>query len=154
MVFVVNKSQQVRTAGLRPDPAYSRVEALELHIPSGAGNEDFCFTPTLGNSLILYGINMWIRCPTHPGVFGGNCYLMFGAGTPNTAAEMILNWRIIVPVHCGAKPGFRLVLCEHVEYYIRMKRKFIKDEIRFGAVFENLGQPAWEATILFEISEG
>jgi len=154
MVEVVNRSQQVRSALMQPDQAYSRQIALELHVPGGAGSDDFCYTPVLGNTLVLYGIDMWIRCGTHPGAFGGHFYLMTGAGKPTTSAEMILNWTLIVPLMCGAKPGFRFVLCAQEQYYIKMKKKFITDEIRFGVVFENLAQLAWEATVLFEISEG
>lgn len=151
---VVNKSQQVVTAGLKPDPAYSRQIALELHVPGAIGGEDYCFTPTLGNSLVLYGIDLWFRCGTRPGEFGGYIYLMFGSGEPQTAGEIATRWTSIIPLHCGIKPGFRILLCEQDAFHISMKKKFVADELRFGVTMENLTLLAWEATVLFEISEG
>lgn len=154
MVEVVNRNQQVKDGALRPDPAYSRLEALELHIPAGLGNQDYCYTPVLGNSLVLYGINIWIRCPTHPGTFGGYVYIASGASIPASAGVITKDWTMIVPLRCGERPGFKFILCEHKNYYLKMRKKYRYDEIRFGVVIENLKNIYWEATVLFEISEG
>ncbi len=154
MSKAVNVSQQVRTAALRPDPAYSRQIALELHVPAGLGAEDFCFTPPLGNSLILYGIDLWMRCPDPPAFMGGFIYLMSGTGKPSTAGKMIMGWDHIVPLSCGVKPGIGLYYCSHTELHFTMKKRYMFDAIRFGAAAENGFNQDWDATLLFEISEG
>lgn len=139
---------------MNPAPAYSRLVGLELHVPAGVGETAFCVTPQLGNSLILYGIDFWIRCPDPPAKVGGFLYLMSGSGKPNTASEVIVGWNFIVPLSCGQKPGLVLYYCESKELHFSMKKRYMYNEIRFGAAVANGYNQVWDATVLFEISEG
>ncbi len=143
--------------GLRgdsPPPQQRRVIALELHLAAGPGNNDFCYTPPLGNRLWLYSIDVWAYCSVHGIAIGGFFYLMFGTSIPATQSDIADRWTRIIPLHCGAKPGFRWFHCDAFERRFTMAKLFTEDELRFGVVIENGYNQAWEATVAFEISEG
>lgn len=154
MVYLANKVQPVRVGVLFPRGVYSRIVALELHAPGGVGNSDFCFTPPLGNSLWLLGIDVWVYCGTAGQFIGGFFYLSYGASVPNTEAEIATTWDQIIPLHCGLKKGFRWFECEAFHRHFNMNRHFASDGLRFAVGVENGFPQAWEATVAFEISEG
>lgn len=144
----------VGPSALKPAQRESRVIALELHAPAGIGNEDFCFTPKLGNRLWLYTIDIWIFC-TNPGPgIGGFFYFTYGTGEPKSGEDVAVRWTPIIPLRCGIKPGFMWSDCASFHRHFSMARLFTNDELRFGVVVENGGAQAWAATVAFEISEG
>lgn len=143
--------------GLRgdsPPPQQRRVIALELHLPAGVGLSDFCYTPPLGNRLWLFSIDLWTHCVGAPAKIGGFFYFMFGTGVPTSATEVSTRWNFIIPLHCGAKPGFRWFECDAFTRHFSMAKLFTADEMRFGVTIENGYNQVWEATVAFEISEG
>lgn len=131
-----------------------RAIALELHAPAGVGEDDFCYTPQLGNRLWLYGVDVWAYCSSPGVLYGGFFYLMFGHSEPQNANEIATRWTPIIPVHCGTKLAFRWFTCGEMHRHFTMARLFTTDELRFGVVIENFGQQLWETTIAFQIAEG
>lgn len=140
--------------GAYPLPPQSRVVALELHVPAGVGNNDFCYTPALGNRLWLLNIDIWVYCATAGAFIGGFFYLMFGTAEPQNASDISTRWNRIIELYCGAKPGFRWFHCDPFDRHFSMAKLFVADGLRFGVTLENGFNQAWEATIAFEISEG
>ncbi len=135
-------------------PVQSRVIALELHLPAGIGNNDFCYTPPLGNRLILYSVDVWAYCAVHGLAIGGFFYLMFGTGIPATALEITTSWNPIIPLSCGIEAGFNWFHCDAFHRHFSMAKLFTADELRFAVTIVNAYNQAWQATVAFEISEG
>jgi len=135
-------------------PVQSRAIALELHLAAGVGNDDFCYTPTLGNRLWLHKIDIWCYCANAGVLIGGFFYIMFGTSIPVAAGEVATRWNRIVPLSCGQKPGFRWFELEAFHRSFTMARLFSEHELRFGVTIENGFNQQWEATVAFEISEG
>ncbi len=154
MAKLVSKNQRIRTGVTYPKSVYSRVVALELHLAAGMGNDDYCYTPQLGNSLILYSIDVWAYCAVHGIAIGGFFYLNFGTGIPPSGDYLATQWNNIIPLSCGLKPGFRWFHCDAFHRRFTMAKFFETNELRFGVAIENGYNQAWEATVAFEISEG
>lgn len=131
-----------------------RVLALELRLTAAAMAVDYCFTPTLGNRLVLHSIDVWAFCADLDVTFGGFFYLMFGAGIPVAAGDIAVRWSPIVPLACGVKPGFGWFDVRAFHRRFTMAKLFTTDELRFGVTIENGYLQAWAATVAFEISEG
>lgn len=154
MSKIVNISQPVRSAVLTPVPVYSRVIALELHLPAGIGNADYCYTPKLGNRTWLLAIDLWAYCGWVGVHIGGFFYFTYGSGEPATRLDVSVGWAPIVPLYCGSKPGFKWMHCDEFHRRFTMARLFTNDELRFGVAMENGFNQAWEATVAFQIAEG
>lgn len=154
MVYVAAGNQKLRAGATAPASAYSRVIVLELHCPAGIGNDDFCYTPQLGNTLVLYSIDIWVYASSVDVPIGGFFYFMFGNAEPVDVNDIINNWSHIIPVHCGGKPGFRWFDVRAFHRRFTMAKLFTTNELRFGAVVDQFGPQAWEMTVAFEISEG
>lgn len=153
MARIANINQPVRSAVLTPVSVYSRVIALELRPPAGMGNTDYCFTPQLGNRLVLHSIDIWVYCGEHPSVVGGFFWLMYGSGLQPPGTFPYETWTHIIPLHCGAKAGFRWFACDEFHRHFQMRKLFTNNELRFGVAINNGFPKAWECTVAFEISE-
>lgn len=138
----------------RSAPVQSRVIALELHVPAGVGNSDYCYTPQLGNRLWLYSVDVWGYCAQPGAIRGGFFYFTYGTYEPSREEDVAVDWTTIIPLRCGQKPGFRWFSCQEIVRRFTMAKLFTNDGLRFGVVIENFGAQDWECTVAFEISEG
>ena len=145
---------QARLQRLEPPALERRVIALELHVPAGVGNSDYCYTPQLGNRLWLYSLDVWAYCADPPALLGGFFYITFGTYEPSRREDISVRWTRIIPLHCSPKPGFRWFECGDFHRRFTMARLFTNDGLRFGVSIENVVAQAWECTVAFEISEG
>lgn len=153
MARIANTGQPARRAVQEIIPVHSRVIALELHIPVGIGNGDFCYTPQLGNHLWLFSVDAWMLCADKPAMFGGFFYFSYGTHKPVTGGEISLLWTPIVPLNCGIKPGFMWFACGDFHRRFTMSKLFTNDGLRFGVMIENGFNQDWMCTVAFEISE-
>lgn len=154
MAHTANLNQPVRAKVLTPIPDYSRVIALELHLAGGVGNDDYCYTPQLGNRLWLRGIDIWCYCAVAGALIGGFFYLTYGTHSPTSFSNVAVGWNRIIDLHCGQKPGFRWFEREAFHRSFTMNKLFEADGLRFGVALESFADEQWEATVAFQISEG
>lgn len=147
----------VTQAGLQriePAPVYSRLIGVELQVPGGVGNDDYCVTPKLGNRLVLRGVHFHADCVVAGAFAGGFLGLMSGTGEPVSGAQMAADWDTIIDMYCGVKRWMRVVYCERLDLFWGMRRRYEFDEIRFGAWMGNFTAHDFTVTVVFEISEG
>jgi len=135
-------------------PSASRVIALELRLEDAPLVQAWCYTPTLGNHLVLRSIDVWAYCGILDVPFGGFFYIMFGSGIPIAAGEIATRWNPIVPLSCGVKPGFGWFDVRAFHRRFTMAKLFEHDELRFAVQISNGFPQAFAATVAFEISEG
>lgn len=102
MVQVVNRSQQVVTAGLNPRSAYSRVVSCVAFVPTGPGAV-YSHTPKTGNNIWLYKIRVW-GAPHTPNMANQTLFRVMSGIEPVSNAAEILRWENIMPL---VSPGFR-----------------------------------------------
>ena len=135
-------------------PLGRRAIALELRLTNDPLVMAWCYTPTLGNRLVVYSIDVWAYCGDLDVPFGGFFFIMSGAGIPVAPGEIAVNWSPIVPLSCGVKPGFGWFDVRAFHRRFTMAKLFTTDELRFGVTISNGYPQAFAATVAFEISEG
>ena len=151
---VVNRSQQVVTAGLSPKAEYSRVVSVAVDL-----DDDDLFrwavTPKLGNKIWLLKVDVWV----FPYVINEGMRVLFeirqGDGEPTT--ENIFNsWENILPLYNEDMKMVEWKIYDgqsHRQW--TMKRRFIGKSIRFGVkASRSINAGHSKIWVSFEISEG
>lgn len=97
MVQVVNKSQQVATAGLNPKAEYSRVVSINVEVPDN--NEwQFGVTPVLAQRFWLLEVQIWAFPKAVVAAQATVFEILTGTSEPKSA-EALLNWDNILPIY-------------------------------------------------------
>jgi len=154
MVQVVNRSQQVVTAGLRPAPAYSRVVSLRIQTILD-GTARFAFSEVIGNRFLLLDVWVkvfWVAITADP-------YLAFrvntGLGKVNTPAALY-DWDDILPVNVGGAPSWWHADARQYDFHWSMDKRFEREQRRLGLWVSSIGSglAVADAYASFRISEG
>ncbi len=150
---IVTRSQQVRTAALQPEPAYSRVVILQTDIPAPIGGNNWAITPMLGNRLMLLRIDVWIQTVGQGAFLEGLLAITSGIGADVDGEVVRERWDNVLDVTRLDVRGIRFFCCEkHLQF--EMKKLYIGESQRFGIYSENLGIKAYNVLAAFQIAEG
>lgn len=153
-VIVVNKSQQVVKAGLRPRPAYSRVVSM-VAIAKFQGNPAIGLSVAIGNAFIV--LDVWVRVrwdviDTTPELF---FRLTTGIGVNPSIAD-VEHWEAIVPcIYEGANVSW-IADQQLFDFHWSMDRRFAAEGRRL-ALWTNLvegGACVADVYASYRISEG
>lgn len=154
MAFVVTRSQQVVTAGIKPRAVYSRVINLTVQVPAGLAQEDFAFTPAIGNRVWLLGVDLFVMTLEVDVVVSGFVYIRSGVGKPQSASEVATKWNPVIQNYGGPKPGFYFSAIQD-HYHWNMNKFYEAGAVRFGVMATSLVDiVSWRAWVSFQISEG
>lgn len=154
MVEVVNKNQQVYTAGLAPKASYSRSIALQLRCRAVAAGQDFAITKPLGNRVWLLGAKVYFMPTVVAALIETEFRLSYGTTAANTFRAVRDDWTPLI--------GEDRLVGQRTNYYgvggcleFSMNRLFTNQLLRFGCAMQIIGpaQDFW-ALVVFEISEG
>lgn len=154
MAEVINRSQQVVSAGFSPRVNYSRVVNLYLYIDGGLGNDDVEVTPALGNNIWL--LELQLTCMPNSVVNKGQAfiYLTAGSGKNPTGEDVAEAWEPIIPNYGAARQGFQFYGLQQ-KFTWEMRKRFYGEARRFGCVVENLSaEVAMRFWVSFRFSEG
>lgn len=154
MAFIVNRNQQIQQKGLAPKPHYSRVVALTTHVADEIGANQIVYTPVIGKSVWLLGVDVWLMNRSLAAVLDVYFYLMTGSGVPLRSGDMQAYWETIIPKYMQDLNRLEYIgPREHFSW--QMDKYYVASERRFGMVLWNLSDTTecW-ATVTFRISEG
>ena len=154
MVQVVNKSQQVVTAGLSPRAEYSRIVGAYAAAP-GIELEGYGHTGSLGNTVRLLTIKVWFTQKLAGDADWIDFWIKYGSER-KVNVKNIPDWdNVIDIIGFGGVPGrFRKYETSRM-YTWSINRLFKGKSIRFGIWFEAAGaKDIIEMYATFEISEG
>ena len=154
MVQVVNRSQQVATAGLNPKAAYSRNVIMQMRCRQVGPVNDFAFTAPLGNRFWLLGIKVYFMPEDLVTLIKSTFRFTTGTGIPTSHVTVRDDWEPILQ-------EARLV-AQYPEYWgpagsmeFCMNRLYSGANRRLGCVMQWVATSVdfW-AIVSFEISEG
>jgi len=153
MAQVINRSQQVVTAGLRPKAVYSRVVSCVAFVPTGPGAV-YSHTPKLGNNVWLYKVRVW-GAPKTANMANQTLFRVLSGTEPVANAAEILEWENILPL---VSPGFANEVWTSYDgsgvFEWTMNRFFTGQGRMFGFWAERGPNGIDELYASFEISEG
>jgi len=153
MAEVINRSQQVVTAGLSPKVSYSRVVSVNLEVPDD-GAWHWAVTPTLGQRFWLLEVQIWAFPKP---IAAKSTAFEFKAGTVRPQPGMdIADWQNILPIYVngGALPAWSLN--DGIDYMSwTMDKLFANEARRLGVrAMRSVGFGADGLYVSFKISEG
>jgi len=154
MSKVVNKSQQVITAGFYPRSMYTRVVSVALAVPDD-GVWYYVLTQVLGNKVWLLNVDVWLSPkvinPAQITIFD----LYAGSVDPGTAIAL-REWDGIVPIYDRVRTRTFWIATDGSEHFHWTMSRYYKGESRrFGLAGQRpmgLGNEYMKAS--FEICEG
>ena len=154
MVEVINRSQQVRTAGLNPRSDYSRIIAVHANA-AGGGVYGFGISPTFGKNTWLLGIDVTVQLDTLADVpaYRSHFSLHRGSGDAPTR-QIVQTWDRLIDF--GTYAGFHgmVVWGKARQFHWNLRRRFDTEANRFGVVYFNASTPTGVIHAFFEMSEG
>jgi len=153
MATIINRSQQVATAGLSPRAAYSRVVSCVEIINAGAGPV-YAVTSKVANNVWLHRVSAWGRPKTPNDANYTEFRVYAGSQEVNSAAE-IERWENVLPLRWGEtmnatwkmRDGNRIFTWDMDMFFKGLGRRFGFWAQRVGAGLDSL-------YMSFQISEG
>ena len=151
---LLNEGQPLRRAVLAPGGAYSRVFGLACKANAGIGNDDFAYSPPVGNRFWLRWMSLWFG-GGNASTCAGTIYISSGLGVPANGEVVALRWEMVIPFWSGTtKPAIMLQGREGYLWW-PMNRLYRGEGLRFGLAIENgSATRPWWVNAWFEISEG
>jgi len=154
MAQVINRSQQVVTAGLNPMAAYSRQVGVEVHVPAGVGAEGFKFTPVMGQQIRLLGIDFWAFRENAGAAIGGFITIASGTAEPTSVGEIATKWEPCMQ-YVGIKPMMYWLSHDDTHFHWDMNKLYTGSGRRFACGIQNFSAVEdWWAWVFFQVSEG
>jgi len=154
MVQVVNRSQQVVTAGFSPKAQYSRVISLNFEVPAD-GAWHFAATPKIGQRFWLLEVQVW--CFPKESVFPQSTAFEVRTGSQMPPIDGdIEDWDNILPVYTHGGGMSAWSLDDGRDYFSwRMKMLFKTVTRRLGVrARRSVGMGSDGIYASFEVSEG
>lgn len=154
MSKVVNRSQQLRVAGMNPESEYSRVVSALAVVKAPAVNA-IGYTAALGNRLRLKQIRCWFVPEWTTATAWHDFMFRKGQQLPTTYAQMTA-WDDIMPINWLGSPRAMWRRCMFPNMLVwDMNRLFVGEAIRFGIQVEVSPEVTYlEMYTSFQISEG
>lgn len=153
MPAIVNRSQQVRSAGISPKAENSRVIILQLLVAGGVGNDDYAVTNKLGNRLWLLSVDLWIQATTQADFLSGFLKVTAGTGQNLNAGIVSLEWTSVMDVSMIMPQGMMFFCCDlHLRF--DMRKLYVGESQRFGLYSGNLTIKQYSILAALQISEG
>lgn len=152
MAKVVNRSQQVVTAGLRPESAYSRIVTIE-HVHPQPPGQDFAVTAVLANVLRLLSVDVWMTGSGLPVATTWWFDLRRGFQLP-TRTLQIQQWDYLLPVRSTVGLWIFNGYGNPVHRHWDMNVVYKGASQRFAIIGSMAGPALARVTASFRISEG
>lgn len=153
MAHTINKSQQMRVAGVYPISAYSRVVSFFLEIPQD-GNWHHATTPVVGQRVWLLRVTIR-HCPRGPNVAN---YTLFETMTGKTRALTLADigaWERVIPNIADGGPSLSMRFGDGCNRYQEdMSRLYTGEARRFGVLAKRVGAGTDQFQVSFLIAEG
>ncbi len=153
-VTVVNRSQQLRVAGLRPESAYSRIVSLVVTV-KGDGIVRYMVTPVVGQSVRLLGVKA-ICNPKAINAAQSTGFGMYAGSTRPGSVADVQAWETVLPLYDNnnvlVEWGFRDGMTE-LEW--EFNKLYLGEARRFAITYAR--GPAWgddRLIVSFHVSEG
>lgn len=149
---VVNRSQQVYTAGLNPMANYSRVIAVHA-AAAGGGVHGFGYSQTLAKDLWLLRIDVTVQVGLG-GDFQRTHFSLHRGGVIPARYQDIMDWDHLIDF--GTYAGFHgmVVYGAWRQFTFHLSRKFMGEANRMGVLMFNAGVGAGVVHAFFTVSEG
>lgn len=154
MAKLATNNQRIITGVTHPESSYSRVFGLSCKVVAGLGNDDFAYSPPMGQNFWLRFVSIHYCGGLAADLAGGLITVSFGTGVPTTEI-VATSWEILIPFWAGTtKPA---IMVQGIDQYMffPMSRLFAREALRFGLRIDNFSdtRPFW-VDVFFEISEG
>lgn len=153
MAFVINRNQQVYTAGMYPIAAYSRIVSVELALFEGWGLLS-AVTPVVGNNVWLLGVKVFKRQEA-PDSSQFNFFGIYAGGPGDVSVVQILEWPSVLPkLNSIGQPAFWQICDGKSEMSWQFKKRYEGDGRRFALLARRYGESHSLLQVSFHISEG
>jgi len=149
---VVNRSQQVVTAGLKPASAYSRVIVVHA-AAAGGGVWGFGCSPSFGKESRLLRVDVCVQLDPGGAVERSGFSIHRGGVRPSTR-QNVESWDRLIDF--GIYAGFHgmTVWGPFRQFSWDLTRIFTEDANRFGVLFFNSSTNTGVFHVFFKMSEG
>jgi len=152
MATIINRSQQVTTAGLNPAPAYSRVVCVQTN-GMDQNVVGTAYTSKIGQNFWLLNVKVWIEHSADAAAYHVSFLPCVLEAVPPTAEE----WQRQESIIHGYRPVETRIITTRtklIQFDWSMRRRYVGSTKRLGlyALNHQVGY-AW-ASASFEISEG
>jgi len=154
MVKVVNKSQQVVTAGLKPAPAYSRIIVVHA-AAAGGGVYGFGVSPSFGTLTRLLRVDVCVQLEPEADVPLYRSHFSLHRGTGDAPTRQIVqSWDRLIDF--GTYAGFHgmVVYGPWRQFSWDLTKRFETEANRFGLVFFNASTVVGVCHAFYKMSEG
>jgi len=152
MVQVVNKSQQVVTAGLQPASAYSRIMVVHA-AAAGGGVYGYGVSQGLGQNFWLTKVDVTVQISLG-GIFDRSHFSIHRGSVEPTRYQDVRDWDHLIDF--GTYAGFRgmAVYGPWRQFSWNLSRRFTGETNRMAVLFYNAGVGTGIVHVFFTISEG
>jgi len=152
MVQVVNRSQQVVTAGLATASAYSRVIVVRASA-AGGGVWGFGYSPSFGKETRLLRIDACVQIDPAGAVERSHFSIHRGSGKPSNR-QNVETWDRIIDFGTYAGVHGMCVWGPFRQFSWELTRRFTAEANRFGVLFFNSSTNTGVVHVFFKMSEG
>lgn len=106
MPLIINRSQQIVTAGVYPRSVYSRMLLFRMTVPAIAPFMDGGVTPVVGQRVWILGIDIWIYPMAAAGWLGIESSFMYGTQQETNLTVIRTQWESLMRF---SRPGTQSV---------------------------------------------
>lgn len=154
MAKLLSKQQRIQVGVKNPGSEMSRVFGLACKANAGVGNNDFAYSPVIGQKFWLKYMSLWFGGGDPTTTCAGTIYISYGTEIP-TGEIVATRWEIIVPFWAGTTKPAIMLQGQSGYLWWPMNRLFTGQPFRFGMSIENgVATRPWWVNAWFEISEG